>query len=156
MLVPAAPRPSRLSATPSVFFTNRTLYTTIRFCLIFEKWAAFLRFFWLTHRTYLRIIRLFTTKKLYDYSSQVMTVRAGKMDGSNGDTWRRRESIVCVCVCVCVCVRVVFDECVQKLCSVRKVAMRLITAVGYLQCCNVIHADLKPANLILQHGRYCV
>jgi len=43
---------------------------------------------------------------------------------------------------------------VKKLSAVRKVAVRLISAIGYLQCCDVIHADMKPEHLMLREGKH--
>jgi len=40
----------------------------------------------------------------------------------------------------------------QRLHCIRKVALRLMSAVGFLRSQNVIHADLKPDNLRLLKG----
>lgn len=40
----------------------------------------------------------------------------------------------------------------QKLRCIRKVAFRLLNAVGFLQSRKIIHADLKPDNLLLSRG----
>ena len=37
--------------------------------------------------------------------------------------------------------------------SIRKVALRLLTVLGFLQRENVIHADLKPDNILLKKSK---
>ena len=42
----------------------------------------------------------------------------------------------------------------QLIPNIKKVALRLLTTLGFLKQQNVIHADLKPENILLKSGIY--
>ena len=43
--------------------------------------------------------------------------------------------------------------CPQVIDDIRKVSVQLLKAIGFMQQQNVIHADLKPDNILLANGK---